>query len=285
LRRAGPGPLSILLQKRCLYLYTLIEIKPQSIYLYSHVTFRSISTTIVLCSLLFVFSEPACAQEKLPDVHPVIQKEIWFDKLVGFENSGIINGPEYFIPMQGSTTHPFYGSRDLSLEWVVFKDQRYGNVALMYDIYGDILILRHRDKNGIFVLIQLEKEYVDAFTLYGHQFKKISIVDSNDKKQTPRFFDILFDGEMIDLVAERKKTIHVVDSRPQYQYEEKFYFLKNNRLIPLTSKKNIYTSSNRYDSRKNTQDFINKNKLNIRDEKDLLLIAGFCDSLNYEGDK
>ena len=243
--------------------------------------FRFICATIILFSLLYVLIEPVCAQDKYPYSHTLIQKEIWFDSIVGFENSGIINGPEYFIPMQGSTSHPFYGSRDLSPEWVLFKGQHYGDVALMYDIYGDILILRHRDKNGIFVLIQLEKENVDAFTLYGHQFKKTLVVDSYDKIQPPRFFDILFEGEKMDLIAERKKTIRVIDSRSEYQYEEKFYFLKNNRLIPLTRKKNVYISVEGYDNQKKTQDFINKKKLNIRNEKDLQLIAVFCDSLTH----
>jgi len=268
---------------RYLSLNRLVEIQLQSIYLYLQVTSRFIRITIILSSLFFLLSEPTYSQEKLP--YAPTYKEIWFDNIVGFENSGIINGPEYFIPMQGSVTHPFFGSRDLSPEWVIFKGQRYGNIALMYDIYSDILVLRHRDKNGIFVLIQLDKENIDSFTLYGHQFKKISVVNSDGKIKPVVFFDILLDGETMDLVAARKKTIHVVDSRPEYQYEEKFYFLINNQLIPLTRKKNIYLSLKETGNKKDIQEYINKNKLNFRNEKDLLLIAGFCDSINRSGKK
>jgi len=233
----------------------------------------------ILCSLLFVPGGQVYAQQKLSAVTTLLSKEIWFDKQVGFENSGIVNGPEYLIPMQGSTTHPFYGSRDLSLESVVFNGQRYGNVALMYDIYSDVLILRHRDKNGIFVLIKMDKEYVDSFTLYGHQFKKISIADSNKRKLTSQFFDVSFDGETIDLIAKRKKTTHVVGSRPEFVYDEKFYIHYNNELTPVNSKKSIYQLV--YGGEKIIQEYINKNKFNFRVEKDLVQIAAFCDSLSY----
>ena len=270
---------SVLLQNRL----KLVEIQIQSLYLYSYVISRLISLTVILFSFLLISIQTVCAQQHFSQNNSAHQKEIWFDNLVGFENSGIINGPEYFIALQGTNTHPFYGSRDLSLESVVFNGQRYSNVALMYDIYSDILILRHRDKNGIFVLIELAKENVDGFTLYGHQFKKLSKVSLDGKIQSPQFYDILLDGEVMDLIAKRKKTTHVVGSRPEYQYDEKFYFLKNNELIPITRKKNIYAAFPR--SVKSIQEYINKNKLNIRNEKDLLLISRFCDSLNRDLNK
>jgi len=241
------------------------------------VSFRFISVAIIFYSFRLISIQSVFAQQTFSQKSTVYQKEIWFDHQVGFENSGIINGPEYFMPGQGAETHPFYGSRDLSDESVIFKGQRYGNVGLMYDLYSDILILRHQDKNGFFVLIQLEKVNVDTFTLYGHRFKKLSVVNSDGKIQSPQFYDILFEGEKLNLIAKRKKVTHVVGSRPEYTLDETFYFLKDNQLIPLNRKKNIYKAVN--GEKNNIQEFINKNKLNIRDENDLLLIARFCDSL------
>jgi hypothetical protein len=246
------------------------------------VIFRFICTIILHYLLWLGLNQPVCAQQNLSKNFFIAKKEIWFDSIVGVENSGIINGSEYFMPLPGSDTHPFFESRNLTFERLVFNGQLYGNVPLMYDLYNDILVLRYQDKNGSFVLIQLEESGVYSFTLYGHLFKKISSIDSGGKLQS-QIFDILFEGNTIDLLAKRKKTRSVVGARPEYTYDENFYFLKNNQLIRIAYKKNVSLAVNK--GGKSVQDFIKRNKLNVREENDLVMIATYCDSLNLVRNK
>src|SRR4051812_49310890 len=97
----------------------------------------------LLCSL-------AAFGQQLPMAEPLVydQKEIWFDNIVGPENSGLVNGREYFIAFPGATSHPFFGSREMTGEKLVFHSQLYVNVPLLYDIFNDEIILRHRDKRN-----------------------------------------------------------------------------------------------------------------------------------------
>jgi len=241
-------------------------------------TSRLIYTIITFYSFFLISVQSVCGQQSSSQNSSIHQNEVWFDNLVGFENSGIINGPEYFAPGQGLDTHPFYGTRELSYESIVFQGQPYGKVGLMYDIYNDIVILRHRDKHGIFVLIEMDKVDVDGFTLYGHQFEKLSVATSNGKIQSPQFYDILVKGETLNLIAKRRKITRVIGSRPEYQNEEKFYFLINNQIFPINNRKNIYKAMS--GENKRIKEFINKNKLNTKGENDLISIARFCDTLN-----
>src|SRR5687768_11967271 len=94
---------------------------------------------ILICSLLLYLVVP------LPDVfsqqaagYPALsgeEKEWWFDQITGVQNSKIINGKEYFIPFNGGDTHPFYLSRQALPAKVIYDEQVFLNVPVLFDIY------------------------------------------------------------------------------------------------------------------------------------------------------
>lgn len=215
--------------------------------------------------------------QSLPQPAVVAQKEIWFDERVGIANSGLINGQEYNIPLQGMRTHPFFGSREITYENLVIDGQRYGNVPIMYDIFSDIVVIRHRDKSGLFALIQLQ-DNLSGFSLYGHTFRKISATDIKGSPQSPQIFDVLMEGQTVILIAKRKKEIYMQDAKPEYRQEDLFYFLIQGKLVPVTRKKDLLKTFDSQEAK--IKDFIKTNNLDIRVEEDLIRLALFCDSLN-----
>ncbi len=203
-------------------------------------------------------------------------KEIWFDEIIGFHNNGLINGPEYTIPLQATTTHPFFGSRELTYENLIVDGQRFGSIPIMFDIYSNIVVIRHRDKNGLFALIQLKN--VNEFTLYGHTFKNLSTIDNKGNKESPQLFDVLMEGHTVSLVAKRKKEIYLLNSKPEYRQRDLYYFLINEQKIAISQKRNIYRAFKIQEDE--VRDFIAKNKLNFDVEEDLIRLSQFCDTLN-----
>ena len=70
-----------------------------------------------------------------------------FDDAIGIENTAIINGTKYTVPLQTSGTHPFYNSGIGANGNIIFVEQPYFNLTLLYDIYSDELIVQQRRTN------------------------------------------------------------------------------------------------------------------------------------------
>ena len=78
---------------------------------------------------------------------------IWYDNLIGRNNSGLINGPEYKIEVLGKNTHPFFEQRTPGQGMVHYREQTYMEVPLIYDIQNDKLVLVHRTLQQLQYLI------------------------------------------------------------------------------------------------------------------------------------
>jgi hypothetical protein len=237
-----------------------------------------IKGTLFLSLILLLITKSSFAQESGADqAFAYEHKELWFDQIVKLENTSLINGPEYFIPFQAATTHPFFGSRELTNEELQYDHQRYINIPLLYDIFSDILILRIQDKNNLFAMVQIDKTKVEGFTLFHHQFKKLT--NPKESGSNSSYFEILYEGKNIMLVAKRIKGKHILDGRTEFQQEDKFYFIRNNQWAHLTG------NSSYYELMKNDKvrilAFIKSQNIKVRkqNERDMIAIADFCNSL------
>ncbi|HWA33972.1 MAG TPA: hypothetical protein VG737_07580 [Cyclobacteriaceae bacterium] len=242
----------------------------------------SVSCFLPVFGLLY--SQDVYSQQ-LSVAEPLVydQKEIWFDNIVGPENTGLLNGREYFIAFPGASSHPFFGSREVTNERLVFHSQLYVNVPLLYDIFTDEIILRHRDKRNQFTMIVLDKDRVESFTLYNHHFKRKELKGAVEPHLAKGFFDVLFEGESISLVAKRRKTSYANVGVRDYQEDSRFFLIKGDQWIELGGKKSYYALSPRYKTE--IQDFIKRQKIKVgrKNEADLIQVAKHCDLL--EGGK
>jgi hypothetical protein len=147
----------------------------------------------------------------------------------------LVNGPEYFVAFGGGTTHPFFGSLKLERSEILFDQQWYGNVFLLLDTFTGKVVLRYQDQSGTFTMIELDQQKVWQFTLYGHQFRKLKRL-GNDKEQ---FFDVLFEGLQIKLVALRQKIENKSGTRVEYKTDDSYFLINNNEWITVSNQKSI----------------------------------------------
>lgn len=68
---------------------------------------------------------------------------IWFDNIIGYENSGIYNGTLFLEKYKTeSNNHHFFLDNKYKLGNLIYDNQPYYNVYLKYDIYEDELIAK-----------------------------------------------------------------------------------------------------------------------------------------------
>jgi hypothetical protein len=242
---------------------------------FSKIRFLVLIPLLGLSCLQSAFAQQLAVDEPLA----YNNKETWFDKIVSRQNTSLINGQEYFMPFKGFSTTPFFGSMELANEKVWYENQLYEDVPLLYDIYGDVLVLRIRDKNGLFAMVSVDKSKVEGFTLYHHRFRKYKDPRSAGNVPSYQYYDVLFEGRNLTLVAKRTKSRQVSGYVTEYEQEDKYYFIKGAQWIQLTSAKSF---SALMESKKSEIDnFIKSKQIKVRkkEEKDLIAIAAFCNSL------
>jgi hypothetical protein len=205
------------------------------------------------------------------------QKEAWFDLAVGRENTGLINGIEYFIPFQGFNTNPFFGSLKSTDEILEIDEKKYHNVSLLYDTYNDVLVLRTKDKSNLFAMVKLDKQRIQSFTLQGHFFKKMNNPLLQGKSKDG-FYDILYKGKNFSFLCKRSKKEFMDDQQPKYELADKYFLLHDNRWAKFSGFKDFYGLTGV--QKKEIALFIKSQKIKARKmiEKDMVAVASFCDS-------
>ena len=167
------------------------------------------------------------------------QRELWFDEIVGSENTGLINGPEYFIAFQGGPTNPFFGSLELKESQLWFDQAYYPKVQLLYDIYTDKVVVRHRDKRGIFSMIALDQSKIEGFTLHNHHFIKLTNPKSLGGHPENSYYDILYAGKQVQVVVKRMKVESQTTSRVEYKTDDRYYFIRDKQWVSLNGLSSI----------------------------------------------
>jgi len=234
----------------------------------------------VLCFGLVMTGTVSAQSDAYTYAFDVSQKEVSFDHLVSIENSGLINGVEYLIPFKGFTTHPFFDSNTGSKGEVFYNQQLYKEVTLLYDLFGDNLVLRYLNPNKTYSLIQLRKEKIDYFNLPAHRFRRYEGSASEKViNATEGFHEVLFDGNAISLLVKRKKLNKVVDGRVEYIPENLYYFLRDNQWTLVTGKSSVYNIDKQH--KEEISSFVKNNRIRVSKKKDddLVKLAAYIDNL------
>src|SRR6478736_3630250 len=119
--------------------------------------------------LTWFITETSAQQNNYPALATADSAEVWFDQIVNPNSAAIINGSEYHLPFKGYRTHAFYMSAESQRSCVWYDDDLYKNLDLLYDTYGDILMLKWPTSRGTF-FIKLDKNLVQGFDLHQHHF-------------------------------------------------------------------------------------------------------------------
>lgn len=204
-------------------------------------------------------------------LHLPTQKEIWFDSIVGVENSGIVNGPEYKVSVRGKNTHPFFLTGETSGK-VIIQGQEY-TAPLMYDVYANALVLKHISSSGSAWFVELEKEKVTAFEIFDHTFKNF---------EGKGFYDVLLEAPTLTLVVERTKKVVIKDRTMKYNTVDYFYLIDNKKWRPLRNKASITRLVDTKEKVRALKKFIRGEKIRTKgsfNEKNLIKILAYCETL------
>jgi hypothetical protein len=233
----------------------------------------------VLLVLVVAMAGAARAQQPIGGLPDFDKKEQWFDHIAGREPTTLINGPEYFIAFQGGPTHPFFGALSLAEGQLWYDNQFYPQVQLMYDTYTDMLVIRHRDKRGMFSMINLDQKKVQGFILSDHHFEKVDNTKALSGHADNGYYDILFKGKHLSLVAKRIKSENKAAANVEYKSDDRYFFIYDGKWSPMRGVKDFVMLSE-----KRGQDILqfvkpSRAKLRKLNEEAMKAAASYCDGV------
>lgn len=196
---------------------------------------------------------------------------------------GLYNGREYinynFSFREGQ---PYFESdNEDSAGSIVYDGILYEKVPLMLNLVTEQVIIN--DPSGVH-RISLNNDRVSSFTLFNHNFVRLTEDSLNKNEIRTGFYDMLYKGKIFvfkKIQKEIDEKLSVTEGSLIRVYEhDNYYIKKEDRFYSISTKKQVLHVLK--DRRKELQQFIRKNRLKIRKHKDRALpaIAGWYDSIN-----
>jgi len=198
--------------------------------------------------------------------------------------TGLYDGSEYpysiFYPVTINEGHPFFESKDFVTGAVFYNNILYKNVPLLYDIIQDELLIN--DPSMIYIL-RLNNERIGWFTVWGQTFIRLTADNATNPQFQTGFYNLLYNGKT-SLYKRVSKIIKENSASAQginkYVVELNTYFIKkDNQYYEVKNKKSLIAILN--NKKKEIIQFIKKNKLNLRKNKNdaLIKIVPFYDGI------
>lgn len=152
--------------------------------------------SIFLCLGLVSYAQSASVMDNI--VHHV------YDELVGSENTGLYNGPEFKDQFLDSwdDSHMYLDSSVFMNGTLVYNNQLYTGVPLKYDIYGDNVIIRSNDHLSSFQ-VELIAENISRFTVHNRDFTKLT--GTGSELEGNGYFEVAILGKVASLYIKHVK--------------------------------------------------------------------------------
>jgi hypothetical protein len=200
---------------------------------------------------------------------PVIAHELWFDQLVGVENSGVINGRQYRMELRGGSSNPFFGAGEAK-GIVLYNNQKY-YVPLLYDIFKDELIVKHLSTAGLAWFVQLDKKLVQEFSMSGRLFRKFG----------SGFYEVIFEGEHLLVLAKRSRIGQTQKGIFNYIDDDRFFLVNAGKREPLRSLLGFERVLDDKEEKKAFRAFVRERKIKVRKfrNEDLASVGKFLNEL------
>lgn len=248
---------------------------------------------IFLLNAFFINSHKAIAQNFIPDTSAEtssLHNAVNLYHRFLYPETGLYNGSEYvynvyypFIINQGD---PFFQSNRFDTGVVFYNNVLYENVPLLYDIIKEELLIHDPTNDNI---IRLNNERVGWFIISGHTFIRLNQDDTVSSAVHTGFYDLLYNGNTS--FYERglkiiKDDISMSGVLNRSVIESNEYFIKkDNRYYAVENKRSLLLIMN--NKKKEVEQFIKKNKLNLRKnpEDALRKIVAYYDGITNDNIK
>lgn len=195
----------------------------------------------------------------------------------------LYNGPQYVdYVLNIQAGHPFFLTTNYDDKGSVLYDGIfYKDVPLKHELVkGEVII---KDPNNSLGLI-LFNEKVSYFTIFGHTFLRLVRDSSNRSVISTGFYDLLYNGQGIQLLEKQTKEIN--ESISSYEGlrrfivdGQSFYIRKSNVYYTIGSKNDVLKILK--DKKNELSQYIRKNKLNFKRDKEAALksVVAYYDTM------
>ena len=222
---------------------------------------------------LCVFVLPAIAQNA---VSPDTTGNTPADKAVSYyynfidNQSRLYNGNEHLGYSQRITGFAYFGENNWQTGTVLYDGLVFKNVPMLFDLYKDLVIVRHFNE---YLKIALISPKVKSFTIADHHFIRIVQDSLTNPLLKTGFYDVLYDGNLTCL-ARRTKIIEetVTDHLEQEFVEKNFYYIKKNGVFKaVKSYKGLLEILKEHG--KEIRRYLKKNKIKFRKNKETAIVT------------
>ena len=208
---------------------------------------------------------------------PVARHKVVSDYTAAIQHqSRLYNGSDYVLYLSRDEEHPYFEIDYFALGSVIYWNELYENVPLMYDISVDQIITEHNRGNPI----KLHAEKVQGFVINGNKFVRLERNNSNIQEG---FYHQLYDGASVKVYSkhlkEYREKLDTKEVIPLYRETTRYYIMKDGNYLPVKSKGSIISAF--ADRKTEVKSFIRKNGIKVsRDkERSIVRIANHYDSL------
>ena len=192
------------------------------------------------------------------------------------DQSRLFNGSDYIVYIPKDEEHPYYGSDDWTTGSIVYWDELYENVPLLFDLSIDQVIVEH-DRGSP---VRLIPEKVQRFTILGHTFVRLLRDDKN--KLSDGFYDQLYNGKSKVYAKYSKsyrETLQAPNVIPSFDESVRYYVVKDGNFHVVKTKGSVLQVLS--DRKSELKNFLRKNRIRYNDdrEKAIVRLTEFYDTL------
>ncbi len=177
--------------------------------------------------------------------------------------------------------HPYFLDDYWEEGQIVYDGQAFDSVYMMYEIYSDLVLVESFSSKGALSVIKLHSPLISSFKLLGHTFIRLQ-TDSLQNIQEG-FYDLLYDGEKLQLYSRRIKMIVKDDAvnsvAETFTQKDKFYLKKDGQYFQVKKKKSVLKVL--HDRKKELKAFARSNQLffSSDQERSIMALAEYYDNL------
>jgi hypothetical protein len=189
--------------------------------------------------------------------------------------SRLFNGSDYVVYLPKEEEHPYFKIDDWVTGSIVYWDERYDNVSLLYDLSIDQVIAEHEGGNPI----KLIGEKVQRFSISDHTFVRLK--KDSDNKISDGFYDELYGGNIKVYAKYQKRqqeTIVGQEIIPRFDESNRYYIFKDGSYHIVKNKSSVLEVF--VDRKQAVKEFIRKNRIRFKNNREEAIerIAEFYDT-------
>jgi hypothetical protein len=189
--------------------------------------------------------------------------------------SRLFNGSDYVVYIPEEDEHPYFKSDDWVVGSIVYWDEPYDSVSLLYDLSIDQVIAEHEGGNPI----KLIGEKVQRFSILDYTFVRLE--RDRDNNISEGFYGELYAGNIkvyAKYLKRLQETIVAQTITPRFDENTRYYIFKNGSYHFVRNKGSVLEVFN--DRKQAVKEFIRKNHIRFKNNREEAIrrIAEFYDT-------